>query len=295
MGAQPYLDSVILDTPVGKAIKKVYAEDKNGRQILFNSAYYLTKQERPFSDFSDLLKLQEKNKTPGIKECYRYDRAAANFGHSIAKVTKESFVKDLAKACYFCILSEGSTDSSVTEEELVHVLLLLCGKPKLKCPSIEPANNANAEGIHSCIKEAFGRVGVLGLSQKVIVLNVDGAVVNTGIHHGALMKESSPWLQVIHCFNHILELSIKDAFKTDTCVKIDKILMKMCYLYQKSPKRLRELQRMSEAWEKSVSRPSKSHDTRWIDHKLKSMQIVLENYGVFLVHVESLSQTNSQA
>ena len=52
---------------------------------------------------------------------------------------------------------------------------------------------------------------------------------------------------------------------------------------------------MSEAWEKSVSRPSKSHDTRWIDHKLKSMQIVLENYGVFLVHVESLSQTNSQA
>ena len=71
--------------------------------------------------------------------------------------------------------------------------------------------------------------------------------------------------------------------------------MKMCYLYQKSPKRLRELQRMSEAWEKSVLRPSKSHDTRWIDHKLKSMQIVLENYGVFLVHVESLSQTNSQA
>ena len=178
----------------------------------------MTKQERPFSDFSDLLKLQEKNKTPGIKECYRNDRAAANFGHSIAKVTKESFVKDLAKACYFCILSEGSTDSSVTEEELVHVLLLLCGKPKLKCPSIEPANNANAEGIHSCIKEAFGRVGVLGLSKKVIALNVDGAVVNTGIHHGALMNESSPWLQVIHCFNHILELSIKDAFKTDTCV-----------------------------------------------------------------------------
>ena len=51
---------------------------------------------------------------------------------------------------------------------------------------------------------------------------------------------------------------------------------------------------MSEAWEKSVSKPSKSHGTHWIDQKLKSMQIV-ENYGVFLGHVESLSQTNSQA
>ena len=137
---------------------------------------------------------------------------------------------------------------------------------------------------------------MLDLSRKVIALNVDGAAVNTGVHHGvgALMKESSPWLQVIHCFNHRLELSIKDAFKTDTFVIIDEMLMKLCYLYQQSPNRLRELKRMSEAWEKSLPKPSKSHGTRWIDHKLKSMQIVLENYGVFLAHVESLSQTDSQ-
>ena len=158
-------------------------------------------------------KLQEKNKTPGIKECYRNDRAAANFTDSIAKVTKDSFAKDLAKAHYFCIPSDGCTDSSITEEELVYVLLLLCGKPTLKFLSIEPANNANAEGIHSCIKEAFERVGVLDLSKKVIALNVDGAVVNTGVHHGVgpLMKEPSLWLQVIHCFNHRLEVSIKQC------------------------------------------------------------------------------------
>ena len=105
MGAQPHLESVIQDTLIGKAIKKMCAEDKNACQILFNSAYYLAKQERPFSDFPDLLKLQEKNKTPGIKECYRNDRAAANFTDFIAKVTKDSSAKDLAKAHYFCNLS----------------------------------------------------------------------------------------------------------------------------------------------------------------------------------------------
>ena len=130
------------------------AEDKNACQILFNSAYYLAKQERPFSGSPDLIKLQEKNKTPRINECYRNDRVAANFTDSIAKVTKGSFAKNLAKARYFCILSDGSTDSSVTEEKPVYVLFLLCGKPTLKFLSIEPANNANAEGIHSCIKQA---------------------------------------------------------------------------------------------------------------------------------------------
>ena len=47
------------------------AEDKNVCWILFNSAYYLAKQEWSFSDFPDLLKLQEKNKMSGIKKCYR--------------------------------------------------------------------------------------------------------------------------------------------------------------------------------------------------------------------------------
>ena len=91
------------------------------------------------------------------------------------------------------ILSDGSTDSSVTEEELVYVFFLLCGKPMLKFLSIEQANNANAEGIHSCIKEAFEQVWGLDLSKNAIALNVDGAVVNTGVHHvvGALMKKLS--------------------------------------------------------------------------------------------------------
>ena len=113
------------------------AKDNNACQIL-------TKQEQPLSDFPDLLKLQEKNKMPGIKECYRNDRATANF-------------------------TDYTTESSLTEEERVYVLFLLCGKPMLKFLSIKVAYNANAEGIHSCIKEAFERVRKLDLSKKLLL------------------------------------------------------------------------------------------------------------------------------
>ena len=121
LGAIPYLESVVQHTPVGKAIKNMCAEDKNACRVLFNSAYYLAKQERPFSDFPNLLKLQEKNKMPGIKACYRNDRACDNFIDSIGKVIKENISKDLAKARYFCVLSDGSTDTSILEEELVYI------------------------------------------------------------------------------------------------------------------------------------------------------------------------------
>ena len=56
------------------------------------------------------------------------------------------------------------------------------------------------------------------------------------------------------------------------------MLMKLYYLYQKSHKQLCELKHMSEAWEKSGPKLSKSHGTYWIDHKLKSMQTVIEYY-----------------
>ena len=95
---------------------------------------------------------------------------------------------------------------------------------------------------------------------------------------GVLMHVDSPWLQVIHCFNHHLELAIKDAFKNDNFNKIDEMLMKFYYFYQKSPKLLQELKRIAEAWEKSVPKPSKSYGTHWIDQKLTSMKIMLENY-----------------
>ena len=134
-------------------------------------------------------------------------------------------------------------------------------------------------------------------SKKIKGLNVDGASVNTGVHNGVgvLMQADWPWLQVIHCFNHCFELAIKDAFKNINFNEIDEMLMKFYYLYQKSPKRLRELKRIAEAWEKSVPKSCNSYGTRWIDHKLASMKIMLKNYGAYISYVESLSQTDSQA
>ena len=174
-----------------------------------------------------------------------------------------SLQKDLANAHYFGILSDGSTNNSVIGEELVYLLFLKSGKPLLKLLLIEPANNAKAEGTIECIKTAFERIGISDFQKKMMGLNVDGASINIGVHNGVevLMQADSPWFQVIHCFNHCLELTIKDAFKHNNFNKTDEMLMKFYYLYQNSPKSLRELKCIAEAWEKSVPKPSKSYGT----------------------------------
>ena len=73
------------------------------------------------------------------------------------------------------------------------------------------------------------------------------------------------------------------------------MLLKLYYLYKKSLKRLRELKELGEIFEKVVPKPSRTSGTRWIAHKVRSMEVILANYGVFLPHLELLAQTDSQA
>ena len=48
-------------------------------RIKFNSAYYLAKMERPFSDYNNVLKLRIKNNVTGIKPKYESCNQAAVF------------------------------------------------------------------------------------------------------------------------------------------------------------------------------------------------------------------------
>jgi hypothetical protein len=273
MGVKEYTQEVLDTTPIGRGIKRMISpDDKTSMTIRFNTAYYLAKKERPFSDFEDLLALQDKNGlSKNITKAYRNDRQCAVFTEYIAEVTKDSLAKDLANARFFSCLNDGSTDASVVEQELVYVLFLSEGTPTLKFLSIESVKSGNAEGIRASIEEAFTRIGLTSFVDKLTGLNVDGASVNTGIHRGlgALLKQQSPWLQVIHCFNHRVELALKDAFATTSFSKIDEMLMKLHYLYEKSPKRLRELRELATAYEGGIPKPTKATGTRWIEHKYK--------------------------
>ncbi|CAB4039656.1 Hypothetical predicted protein [Paramuricea clavata] len=116
-----------------------------------------------------------------------------------------------------------------------------------------------------------------------------------GVHAGlgAKVCETAPWLVLVHCFNHRIELAIKDAFDASAFSKIDQMLRVLHSLYNASPKRYRELKQLAEAWETSILKPTKATGTRWIEHKVNAMKIALEHYGAFLSHIESLSQTDS--
>ena len=62
MGAELY-QQIINAAPIFQGIVKMKEKDRDSMRIKFNSAYYLAKMKRPFSDYNNLLKLQIKKQS----------------------------------------------------------------------------------------------------------------------------------------------------------------------------------------------------------------------------------------
>ncbi len=115
---------------------------------------------------------------------------------------------------------------------------------------------------------------------------------------GKLQKEL-PWLHWMWCYAHRLELACKDAFSSQLFKDIAEVLLRLYYLYAKSPKNSRELadivEDLKEVWEFSRGGvlPVRSEGSRWINHKRKALQRLVDRYGAFLNHVTTLAEDRS--
>ena len=122
LGPKEYVENIRENTVIiGKSITRMHKKTRKVMKNRFSTAYYLAKNGKPFSDFPKLLDMQELNGLD-VQKGYRTDRAAAIFIDFIAELMKLSLKESLMKAKYYSILQDGSTDTSMSEQELILVL-----------------------------------------------------------------------------------------------------------------------------------------------------------------------------
>ncbi len=109
-----------------------------------------------------------------------------------------------------------------------------------------------------------------------------------------LLKNEFPWIFVFWCLAHRLEL---DALKSTSFSTIDDLLLRMYYIYEKSPKECRaledviaELKSYLELSEKGGSRPLRACGTRFVAHKVAALERVVERFGAYLTHLISMTE-----
>ncbi len=138
----------------------------------------------------------------------------------------------------------------------------------------------------------------------MIWFGCDGASVNIGARGlRGFLENSVPWVVVFWCLAHRLELSLKDALKDTFFSSVDEMLLRVYYLYEKSPKKCHELDEvvaelkmcleLSEIPDKGGNRPLRACGTRFVSHKVAALGRLIDRYGAYLNHLTALTEDST--
>ena len=268
----------------------------------FETAYFVVKEELPITKYKKILLLEEKHGVV-LDSAYRNDSSAGIIIKYIADSIARELKCKLETAPFYSVLTDGSTDSSITEKEAIFVVTFdpsPLGSNKIGVNIsfllIVDLKAADSNGILESMEHAFENIGMEDWCAKLIGFGSDGASVNTGKKQGVktLLQKKNKWITFGWCVAHRLELTLKTAF-TD----IDELVLRVYYLYKKSPKKLRQLNELVAVYEdvfdfqEGGNKPKKASGTRWIAHKVGALKLIVDKYGIFMQHLANLAENKS--
>ena len=285
------------DSAISSSFQKMSEVERAGIKKLIDIAYFIALKGRPFTDFQSHIELEKLHGVKFDTSSYENETACREFIMSIASyLFDEDIRKKLLRVNFIAILIDGTTDRAVKEQEVLYVVFVDpdSHKPTLgyfECLELSDLDQT-ADGMMEAIKRSFKHNNLENLWKKIIYLSADGASVNSGKDSGLIAKlqEENEWILFVWCFSHRLELALKDAL-ADFTKPVDESLMHLYYLYQKSSKKLRELKKLFKDIKGDFEmfgdgvKPVKSTGTRWIDHRLRAMERVIDKFGLYTRHL----------
>nr|XP_006822890.1 PREDICTED: zinc finger protein 862-like [Saccoglossus kowalevskii] len=262
-------------------------------QIIFRTAYYLAKNEKPFSDFADLLTLQEIN---GVKigNTYRNDKQAASFIGFIGESIRRHVADSINESGLYSVLIDSSTDRAVVEEEIIYVRMLEDCRPVTKFLSLQAMPRGTAESIITAIDAGFRVEMGLGGNEwreRLVAMASDGAAVMVGNRSGVMtrIRQDVPHLVSVHCTAHRLELCLKTALRQcRNFSHIEDFLVQIFKFYNNSPRNLAALREAGNALGVAVLKPTNVVGTRWVDHHKRALEAIDRDWKPLVTHLEDI-------
>nr|XP_047129522.1 E3 SUMO-protein ligase KIAA1586-like [Hydra vulgaris] len=252
------------------------------QQEMRQTDIFSAKEELSLCLYPKIIQLEEKHGVV-FGQAYKNENTCGVFIDYIALSLAIDLKNKLNTRNFFTILIDGSNDVSIKEKEAIFAVTFNpapTGKSEVNVErdflSLLDVEYGTSHGVFNTIKKSLENIEVVNCNKKLVGFGADGASVNRGSKSGVkmLLKAEVPWITFGWCVAHRLELSLKEKLgKTASFNDVDYMILKMHYIYKKSPKKLRQLGELVSILEDDEYniggyRPKKASGTRWISHKV---------------------------
>jgi len=268
---------------------------------LMRTAYYIAKNDRPFTDYESLLELLKIiGADVGIS---LHSRATAtSMVNSIADQMKEIVVADIIKNnSKIVILVDEST--SLSRKSCINVFLKTVvngSEPFFVFLELTEVVDSTAKGILETIESVLKRAGFTKewLQLNLIGFVSDGANVLLGKNNGvaAQLKRKYPDIFTFHCMNHRLELAVADTAKEGNGVSnFVSFIGAVNNVYSTSPKNVHELRIICSDLSIQMKKIGRIFDVRWVASSFRTVKALWQNFEALYKHFDDASADETRA
>ena len=293
--------------PIERALSTLPDRERLQLRKKFDIAFFLAQEKLSFRKYPRLCELESRHGVE-VGSSYTNEVSARIFTGYIAESKRREMAEALTEAKLFSLLIDGSTDTGNIDNELYMIVYsdLNNGRDekvhtRTSYFHVSRPSSVSAVGLFENLKDALLQLGISELSatkcSKLVGIGSDGAAANIAKQGlKGLVESQLEWIVWMWCFANRLELATKDALKGTFIDNVDDMLLKLYYLYEKSPKKCRELEDVVNDlkdclhFDDAGVKPIRASGTRWIGHKLSAMRRVVSKFGAYTSHLVTLSE-----
>jgi hypothetical protein len=273
---------------------------KKSTEILLRTAYYIAKNDRPFSDYESLVELQNLNGCKvGITLHSRY--SAVEMVNIISDEMRHIVIKNIIDSnSKITLLTDEST--ALSRKACIVVFLKTVvneGPPIFVFLDISELKGKKSIDIVESIMEILTKCGFTldWLTANLIAFVSDGASVLLGKKNGvaAKLKEKFPNILTLHCMSHRLELAVGDSAKEVKGVdNFIKFVSTLHSIYSMSPKNVKELADICIELDVEMRKIGRVFDVRWVASSLRTVKAIWTSYEALYAHFASAANDETR-
>ncbi|KAF1386294.1 hypothetical protein PFLUV_G00093110 [Perca fluviatilis] len=269
--------------------------------LLFNAAYHLATEGRPFSDLRALAELLKRCELKVVDQ-YMNDGDCQILLHHIARTLKEDLAEKMRLSPFLSVIMDAQNDDLFSDMVAVYVQFITNeGSPSTEFLSLQRLSVASVDGYLQALDRAFGVLGFRFQDLLVVGLGVDGTNMSSGMRASlyVAVQKSFPWILCLPVMIHRPHLEVLDAIsgKELSCLEdLENNLKQLLSFYRYSPRMMAELRCTAPTLSEETEFLGDIRAIRWIIGEPNVLNALIKDYLELVVsHLKEISSQTQRA
>ncbi|KAL2303425.1 hypothetical protein Nmel_008692 [Mimus melanotis] len=269
--------------------------------LLFNTAYHLALEGRPYYDFRPLAELLRKCELKVVDQ-YMNEGDCQILIHHIARALREDLVERIRQSPFLSIILDGQSDDLLADTVAVYVQYTSSdGPPATEFLSLQELGFSTTDSYLQALDRAFSSLGIRLQDEKpTIGLGVDGANITASLRANLFMtiRKTLPWLLCLPFMVHRPHLEILDAIsgKELPCLEeLENNLKQLLSFYRYSPRLMCELRLTAATLCEETEFLGDIRAVKWIIGEQNVLNALIKDYLEVVAHLKDVSGQTQRA